>query len=251
MDKKNRSERPAALVTGGSRGIGRAVCLELARNGYDLCVNYASRAEAAEETARLCREAAPDCSVICVAADVSREEECERLVNACTERFGRLDVLVNNAGITLDGRVKNMTGERFRKVIETNLDSAFYCSRFACAVMEQGGRIVNVSSLSGLHGTFGQANYAAAKAGLIGLTKCLAREFAGKGIRVNAVAPGVILTEMTAAIQDNIREGMIGRIPLGRIGLPEDVAGVIGFLVSDKSAFITGQVLVVDGGMHM
>ena len=244
-------QRRAAVVTGGSRGIGRAVCLALAAEGYDLCVNYSGNAEAAAETVRLCEEAGVQ--AVAVQADVSTAEGAEGLMAAAVERFGRIDVLVNNAGVTRDGLLVRMSEEDFDRVVDTNLKGAFLCCRAAAKRMmrRRYGRIVNLSSVVGLRGNSGQANYAASKAGLIGLTKSLAKELATRNVTVNAVAPGFITTDMTDAMPEAARADTLNTIPAGRAGLPGEVAHAVAFLAAEESAYITGQVLSVDGGMAM
>ena len=243
--------RRAALVTGGAKGIGRAVCLALAENGMDIAVNYAGSAAAAEETAAACR--AFGVQAITLQADVRSPEACQNLVEDTAAAFGRIDVLVNNAGITADKLLMRMTESDFDNVLFTNLKGTFFCTKAASRLMmrQRYGRIINISSVVGLHGNAGQANYAAAKAGVIGLTKSCAKELAARNIRVNAVAPGFIETAMTDGIPEKIRESMIASIPLGRMGQPEDVAKAVCFLASEDSSYITGQVLVVSGGLAM
>lgn len=241
----------AALVTGGGRGIGRAVCLALAAQGYDVAVNYAASAAAAEQTAEDCR--ALGVQAVALQADVTDPAACQTLVDTAAGTFGRLDVLVNNAGVTADKLILRMQEEDFDKVISANLKGAFFCCKAACKLMmrQRYGRIVNISSVVGLHGNAGQTNYAASKAGLIGLTKSLAKEFAARGVTVNAVAPGFIGTDMTNAMTDAAKQAAVASIPAGRIGAPEDVANAVAFLASENAAYITGQVLCVDGGMGM
>ena len=241
-----------ALVTGGSRGIGRAVCLALAARGMRVAVNYAGNAAAAEEVVQAClQQGAPD--AFAVQADVSDAEQVRALVAAVSERWGGVDVLVNNAGITRDGLLLRMRESDFDAVLATNLKGAFSCMQAVARPMmkQRWGRIVNLSSVVGLRGNVGQANYAASKAGLIGLTKSAARELAGRGITVNCVAPGFIETDMTAALPESVRADLLGQIPLGRLGAAEEVAAAVAFLASPQAAYITGQVLCVDGGMAM
>jgi 3-oxoacyl-[acyl-carrier protein] reductase len=231
-----------ALVTGGSRGIGRAIAVELARAGAQVVVGYNSGAAEAEEIAAEIGGAA-------VQADVSSAEDARRLV----EEAGDLDILVNNAGITRDGLLARMPDEEWREVIETNLSSVFYTCRAVTRPMmkKRAGAIVNLSSIVGVHGNFGQTNYGAAKAGIIGLTKSLARELGSRGVRANVVAPGYVKTRLTDAIPDEGKALMLANTPLGRLGDPEDVAGAVRFLCSDEASFITGEVLLVDGGLGM
>lgn len=243
--------RRAALVTGGGRGIGRAICLALAAQGYDVAVNYAASSAAAEQTAEDCR--AYGVQAVTLQADVTDPAACQSLVDTAAKTFGRLDVLVNNAGVTADKLILRMQEEDFDKVINANLKGAFFCCKAACKLMmrQRYGRIVNISSVVGLHGNAGQSNYAASKAGLVGLTKSLAKEFAARNVTVNAVAPGFIGTDMTNAMTDAAKQAAMAGIPAGRIGAPEDVANAVAFLASENAAYITGQVLCVDGGMGM
>ena len=240
-----------ALVTGGSRGIGRAVCLELARVGFAVAVNYAGNQQAAQETAEACRALGVKAEIF--AADVSRPEECARLFEEVLAAFGRVDVLVNNAGVTRDNLILRLSEEDFDKVLDTNLKGAFFCCKAAARPMmkQRFGRIINLTSVVGLRGNPGQTNYSASKAGLIGLTKSLAKELASRGITANAVAPGFIDTDMTRAMPEAAKAAMNGTIPLGRPGQPEEVARAVAFFASEESGYITGQVLCVDGGMAM
>ena len=238
-----------ALITGGSRGIGAAVAQALATAGAAVAV-CARNGEAAAATASTI--AAQGGQALGVAADVSRAEDAERLVKACLERFGRLDILVNNAGITRDGLVLRMKDGDWSDVLAVNLNGAFYCARAALRVIlkqKQSGRIINIGSVVGSMGNAGQANYVTSKAGLIGLTKALAREVAARGVTVNLVAPGFIETDMTASLPDAVKETYRGQIPLGRFGTAADVAAAVAFLASDGAAYITGQVIHVNGGM--
>ena len=241
-----------ALVTGGSRGIGRAVCLALAARGMRVAVNYAGNAAAAEEVVQAClQQGAPD--AFAVQADVSDAEQVRALVAAVSERWGGVDVLVNNAGITRDGLLMRMSEQDFDAVLATNLKGAFACMQAVMRLMmkQRWGRIVNLSSVVGLRGNLGQANYAASKAGLIGMSKSAAKELASRGITVNCVAPGFIETDMTAVLPESVRTALLGQIPLARLGAAEEVAAAVAFLASPESAYITGQVLCVDGGMAM
>ena len=238
-----------ALVTGGSRGIGRAVCLELARRGANVAVNCAGNARAAEETAAACRELGVQ--AFAVQADVSDSAAAGAMVKAVIERFGRLDILVNNAGITRDKLALQMKNEDLDAVLDTNLKGAFYCMRAAYRPMmkQRYGRIVNLSSVVGLRGNPGQANYAASKAGLIGMSKSIAKELASRNVTVNLVAPGFIGTDMTAVLPEAAREALLKSIPMARLGQPEDVARAVAFFAAEDEGYITGQVLCVDGGM--
>ena len=238
-----------ALVTGGSRGIGRAVCLELARQGARVAVNYAGNAAAAEETVQAW--AALGAEAFAIQADVADAAATEAMVKEVLSRFGRLDILVNNAGVTRDGLMPMMKEADWDAVLDTNLKGAFHCMKAVYRPMmkQKYGRIVNLSSIVGLRGNAGQANYAASKAGLIGLTKSMAKELAARNVTVNAVAPGFIDTDMTAALPEKAREAMLTTIPMGRLGQAEDVAKAVAFFAGDDSAYVTGQVLCVDGGM--
>lgn len=239
----------AAIVTGAGRGIGRAIAVELARHGYHILVDYAGNTSAAEETVALCQAEGVD--AFAVQADVSDEDAVKGLVKSALERFGRIDVLINNAGITRDNLMLRMSAEDFDLVIEKNLRGAFLMTKYVGKEMlhQRSGRIVNISSVVGVHGNAGQANYAASKAGLIGLTKTTALEYASRGITANAIAPGFIDTDMTKVLPEKVKEAMLQQIPLRQFGRPEDVAKAAAFLASDDARYITGQVLGVDGGM--
>ena len=240
-----------ALVTGASRGIGRAIALKLASEGAKVALNFAGSAAAAEEVKKEIEAAGGE--AITVQADVSDPASVEAMVQTVSEAFGQIDILVNNAGITRDGLLLRMKDEDFDAVINTNLKGIFYTTKLVSKLMmkKRYGRIVNMASVVGLTGNAGQTNYAAAKAGVIGFSKSAAKELAARGITVNMVAPGFIETDMTAVIPEKAKEAMMGGIPLGRAGKPEDVANAVLFLVSDQAAYITGQVLKVDGGMVM
>lgn len=244
-------DQMTALVTGGSRGIGRAVALSLARAGASVAVNYSQSESGAQEVARAAEEL-PGRVLICK-ADVSKEEEVQEMFAWIKEELGSLDILVNNAGVTRDGLIMRMSDDAWREVVEINLGGVFRCCRQAARLMirQRRGRIVNLSSVAGLVGNAGQANYAASKAGVIGLTKSLARELASRNITVNAVAPGFIRTDMTADLSEEIKEKAVSSTLLGRLGEPEDVAEAVLFLVSPAASYITGQVLVVDGGLTL
>lgn len=238
-----------AIVTGASRGIGRAVAQELAARGCNIVVDYAGNEKAAEETVKLCQESGA--SAVSVRADVSDENAVIELVKKTQEHFGSIDILVNNAGITRDNLMLRMSAEDFDEVISKNLRGAFLMTKYAGKIMlkQRAGSIVNISSIVGLHGNAGQANYSASKAGIIGLTKTTALEYASRGITANAIAPGFIATDMTSSLSDKVKESMLSRIPAGKFGQAEDIAKAVAFLVSDDARYITGQVLGIDGGM--
>lgn len=240
-----------AVVTGGSRGIGRAIALELARRGATVIVNYQKNADAANEVVSAIQSAGG--TALAVQADVSQEGDANTLIKTTIDTYGKLDILVNNAGITRDNVIMLMSVDDFDAVIQTNLRSAWLCSKAAVRSMmrKRYGRIVNITSISGVMGNAGQTNYSASKAGIIGLTKALAREVAPRGITVNAVAPGFVLTDLTAGLPKELTDKLNENIPLGRWGTCEDVALATAFLASDDAAYITGHVLTVDGGLAM
>ncbi len=242
-----------ALVTGASRGIGRSISLRLAASGIRIAINYLNGDFEAEARSVLSEIEAAGSGGFIVEGDVSISEHASRLVSETVERCGRLDILVNNAGITRDTLVLRMTDEDWDRVVRIDLSGAFYCTRAALRSMvkQRYGRIVNISSIAGVGGNAGQANYSAAKAGLIGLTKAVAREVASRGVTVNAVAPGLIETRMAAALSDEARSKIREQIPVGRLGTPEEVAYAVSFLASEEAGYITGQVLGVNGGMMM
>ena len=244
-------EGKTAIVTGGSRGLGRAVCLELAAGGANVVLCYAGNEAAAQETVRAVE--ALGAKALAVRCDVADAAQVDELVKAAMEAFRRIDILVNNAGITRDNLLMRMSEADFDAVIAANLKGAFLCMKAVSRLMlkQRYGRIVNLSSVVGLRGNAGQVNYAASKAGIIGMTKTLAKELASRNVTANAVAPGFIATDMTAAMPEAAREAALRSIPLGRLGAPEDVARAVAFLASDDAAYITGQVLAVDGGMSM
>ncbi|MBM7854396.1 3-oxoacyl-[acyl-carrier protein] reductase [Desulfohalotomaculum tongense] len=238
-----------ALVTGSSRGIGRAVAVALAKAGADVVVNYAGREDAARQTAGMINEAGRKALVI--KADVADAGQVKEMVDRTIKEFGRLDILVNNAGITRDNLIMRMKDDEWDAVLDTNLKGAFNCCRAAARPMlkARGGRIINISSVVGLSGNPGQANYSAAKAGLIGMTRTLAGELGSRNITVNAIAPGFITTDMTEELPAEVKKRLEERIPLGRLGAPEEIAAVVAFLCGPSAGYITGQVIAVDGGM--
>jgi len=247
----NALDGKVAVVTGASRGIGRAIAMELAQAGADVVVNYAGSQGAAEEVVEAIT--ALGRKAIAVQANVGKSDEAEALVKQALEVFGHVDILVNNAGITRDNLIMRMKEDEFDAVIETNLKGVFNCVKAVTRPMmkQRSGRIINISSVVGVLGNPGQANYVAAKAGVIGLTKASARELASRGITVNCVAPGFIETDMTDKLSEELRTQMLGQIPLTRLGQPEEIAKAVRFLASDDAAYMTGQTLHVDGGMYM
>lgn len=240
-----------AVVTGASRGIGRAVACAMAAEGASVAINYNGSMERALEVKKEIEAAGGKAEVF--QCDVSDFSACENFIREVLDTFGRIDILVNNAGITKDGLLMKMSEEDYDAVLNTNLKGTFNCIRFVARQMirQKCGRIVNMASVSGVLGNAGQANYAASKAGVIGLTKSAARELASRGITVNAIAPGFINTEMTAVLSDKVKEGAAAQIPMGTFGEVEDVAQTAVFLASDQARYITGQVICVDGGMAM
>ncbi len=241
----------AALVTGASRGIGRAIAIELAKEGANVAVNFAgseAKANAVVEDIK-----ALGVQAFAIQGDVSNADDVQRIVKETTDQFGTIDILVNNAGITRDNLLMRMKEEEWDAVIDTNLKGVFLCTKAVTRPMmkQRSGRIINISSIVGVSGNPGQANYVAAKAGVIGLTKTAAKELASRGITVNAIAPGFITTDMTDQLNDELKDEMLKQIPLGKLGNPEDIAKTVVFLASDDSGYMTGQTLHVDGGMVM
>lgn len=238
-----------AVVTGAGRGIGRAIALQFAEYGAKVVVNYRSSLTQVDELLLAIKAAGGE--AIAIQADISREDQAKALIEAAVKKYGRLDILINNAGITKDNLLMRMTEEEFDSVLNTNLKGTFFCTKYASMVMlkQKSGKIINISSVVGITGNAGQANYAASKAGVIGFTKSVAKELAGRGITVNAVAPGFIETDMTENLPDKVKEAHIALIPLKRFGKASEIAGAVSFLASEAANYITGQVLKVDGGM--
>ena len=247
----NRLADQTAIVTGGSRGIGEAIALRLAREGANVAVCASRSVESAEKVAQKIRDLG--CEAIAQKTDVSNSEDVDTLVKTVLDTWGKVDILVNNAGITRDNLLMRMKADEWDAVLDVNLKGAYHCIKAVTRPMmkARGGRIINVSSVVGLMGNAGQINYSASKSGLIGLTKSVAKELASRNITANAVAPGFIPTDMTAELDEKMQEQLIAQIPLGKLGSAEDIAAATAFLASDDAAYITGQVIVVDGGMVM
>lgn len=240
-----------AVVTGASRGIGRAIALQLATEGSNVVVNFSGSEQKASEVVKEIQDLGSQ--AIAVQANISDSESVQQLMNATIEQFGAIDILVNNAGITRDNLLMRMKEDEWDDVINTNLKGVFLCTKAVTRQMmkQRAGRIINISSIVGVMGNAGQANYVAAKAGVIGLTKTTARELASRNILVNAIAPGFITTEMTDTLPEEVKSSMLSQIPLAKLGNPEDVAKAVVFLASDDASYMTGQTLHIDGGMYM
>ncbi len=240
-----------AVVTGASRGIGRAIAIKLAKLGANVVVNYRNSVDAVQEVVKEIE--ALGVTVLAVQGDISNYNDVENMMKKCMEEFGTIDILVNNAGITKDCLLMRMKEEDFDSVIDINLKGAFNCTKHVSAIMlkQRRGRIINISSVSGLTGNAGQVNYSSAKAGILGMTKAVARELASRGVTCNAVAPGYIQTDMTDVLSEKVKDNITSTIPLKRLGNPEDVANAVAFLASEEASYITGQVINVDGGMVM
>lgn len=240
-----------ALVTGASRGIGRATAIELSKKGYTVVINYAGNKEAAENVKKEIESIGG--SAITIQGNVANTEDVDRIFSEIKEKYGRIDVLVNNAGITRDGLMIRMKETQWDEVISTNLKGVFLVAKAAASMMmkQRSGSIINIASIVGVVGNIGQVNYSAAKAGVIGMTKTMAKEFAARGIRVNAIAPGFIETDMTEVLPEKVKENMLKSIPLGRMGKAQEIANAVCFFASSDASYITGQILKVDGGMVM
>jgi 3-oxoacyl-[acyl-carrier protein] reductase len=240
-----------AVVTGASRGIGRAIAIKLAKLGANVVVNYRKSEDAVLDVVKEIE--ALGVKALAVKADISSYSDVEIMMKKCIEKFGSIDILVNNAGITKDGLLMRMKEQDFDSVIDINLKGAFNCTKHVSAIMlrQRSGRVINISSVTGITGNAGQVNYSSAKAGIIGMTKSVAREFASRGVTCNAVAPGFIQTDMTNALPIKVKDTLMNTIPLKRLGTPNDVANVVAFLASEEASYITGQVINVDGGMVM
>jgi len=248
---ETQTERKVAIVTGAARGIGAEIARTFARKGYSLVLLDLRVTDELEAVCRECQSLNSGIQAVALGADISLEEDCKHAINVAKETFGRVDVLVNNAGRTKDGLAMRMDREQFAAVIDTNLTGAFMLASLCLPLMvkQKSGRIINMSSVSGIYGNAGQANYSASKAGLIGLTKSLAKEMGSRGITVNAIAPGFVETPMTDVLTDKVKESAIERIPLKRFGKPSDIAAAVAFLASDDASYITGQVIEVSGGL--
>lgn len=251
LKEDNMLRGKCAIVTGAGRGLGRAIALKLAELGANIVVNYRNSEKEAEELIEEIK--AKGVEGLMIKADVSNFDQSQELIKAAVEKFGKIDILVNNAGITKDTLLLRMKEEDFDRVIDINLKGCFNVTKHVSAIMlkQKSGRIINISSVIGIVGNAGQTNYAASKAGIIGFTKACAKELGSRGITVNAVAPGFIETEMTEVLSDKVKEASINNIPLKRFGSPTDVANLVAFLAADESAYITGQIINVDGGMAM
>ena len=244
-------EGRVAIITGGGRGIGRAIAVRLAQEGANVAISYRSNDEAAEEAAQKVRGAGAECELF--KGDVASPDDVQALFKGVSDAFGGVDILVNNAGITRDNLMMRMKEEEFDEVLRTNLKGTYLCTRAALRPMVRArwGRILNVSSVVGLVGNAGQANYAASKAGIIGFTKSVAREVAQRGITVNVVAPGYVETELTGGLPDQVKDQILAQVPAGRFGEPEEIAEVVAFLAGEGAGYVTGQTIAVDGGMTM
>lgn len=242
-------ENKTAIVTGASRGIGKAIAIKLGKLGASIVLNYRSNNDVLKSTIKELEEL--NINIIAVQADISDYKECEKMMKIAVDNFNTIDILVNNAGVTADNLILRMKEEEFDKVIETNLKGTFNCVKHCSPIMikKRYGKIINISSVVGITGNVGQCNYAAAKAGVIGFTKSLAKELASRSINVNAIAPGFIETDMTNTLSDKAKDKIIGNIPLKRIGKVQEIAELVGFLASDSASYITGQVINIDGGM--